>query len=76
MGMSASSESPEINAHVLDVIVSSLVQFDLFELYIGISLGLVDGGFHYAVDAVFGVPTRFGCCDLFIPFYELLMSFR
>lgn len=52
--MSASSESPEINAHVLDVIVSSLVQFDLFELYIGISLGLVDGGFHYAVDAVLG----------------------
>ena len=72
--MSASSDSPEINAHVPDVTVSPLVQSGFFELSIGIGLGHVGGGFHRAVDVVLGVLIRFGRRDLFIPFDELLMS--
>lgn len=58
--MSASSDSTEINAHELDVMVSSLDQFGLFELFFGIGLRLVDGDFHHTVDAVLGVryPVR------------------
>lgn len=66
MGMSASSDSPEIKSHVHDVIVVPLVQPGFFELSIGIGLGLVDGGFHHVVDIVLGVLIWFGRHDLII----------